>query len=356
MLGFGYIQDGISWIESHPITAAPFFLAGFLSMITYVVPIIIQNLILDNLNNDLKKRYDAKWALVTGASSGIGKAITEKLCSQGINVVLAALDDDILDATFKEISEKNSHLQFRKVGCDLSGNRGDYFAEITAATKDLDVQLVFNNAGYITVGKIHDLPLGRTMGNFECNAAAPIRLTQHYAKEMTDKKLKGLIAFTSSSAGFVPNPLSAMYASTKSFLTLFATSVAAEVRSAGIDVVVVHPSPMATNFFNDAGSLDVLMTFKKLAVGPSVIADVIFSSAGRFVVRDQGLVTILFRIILKFVDWNFFWYHHLLAAHCLVVVLQFMSIAVSGDVGGEKTTCRLCGGVARARYTIWVRD
>eukprot|EP00041_Stephanoeca_diplocostata_P018464 m.386707 g.386707 ORF g.386707 m.386707 type:complete len:87 (+) comp21020_c1_seq5:250-510(+) len=63
---------------------------------------------------------------------------------------------------------------------------------------------------------------------------------------------------------------------------------------------------MATNFFNDAGSLDVLMTFKKLAVGPSVIADVIFSSAGRFVVRDQGLVTILFRIILKFVDWNFF--------------------------------------------------
>jgi hypothetical protein len=49
------------------------------------------------------------------------------------------------------------------------------------------------------------------------------------------------------------------------------------------------------------------MSFKKLAVGPSVIADVIFSSAGRFVVRDQGLVTILFRVILKFVDFNFFW-------------------------------------------------
>jgi short-subunit dehydrogenase len=142
---------------------------------------------------------------------------------------------------------------------------------------------------------------------------------------------------TSLLAGFVPNPLSSLYASTKSFLTLFATSIAAEVRSEGIDVVVVHPSPIASNFFDHAGTLtcpapvvgygcplptahtfvscvlvatgtlDVLMSFKKLAVGPSVIADVIFSSAGRFVVRDQGLVTILFRVILKFVDFNFFW-------------------------------------------------
>jgi NAD(P)-dependent dehydrogenase (short-subunit alcohol dehydrogenase family) len=159
-----------------------------------------------------------------------------------------------------------------------------------------------------------------------------MKITQHFAKLMVDKKLKGLIAFTSSSAGecclacsarlvckhvlvfsfiffgcwlaeaidiffcvllicgfgytlarpfracisltykqcwvlaidklltpavrvagFVPNPLSSLYASTKSFLTLFATSVAAELRSSGIDVVVVHPSPIASNFFNDAG-------------------------------------------------------------------------------------------------------
>jgi len=82
--------------------------------------------------------------------------------------------------------------------------------------------------------------------------------------------------------------------------------VAAELKNDGIDVVVVHPSPIASNFFDDAGTLDVLMSFKKLAVGPSVIADVIFSSAGRFTVRDQGLVTILFRVFLKFIDFNFF--------------------------------------------------
>jgi short-subunit dehydrogenase len=73
--------------------------------------------------------------------------------------------------------------------------------EIAAATKDLDIQLVFNNAGFIVVGKHHDVPTGRSFANFECNATAPMKITRHFTKEMVDKKLRGLIAFTSSSAG-----------------------------------------------------------------------------------------------------------------------------------------------------------
>ena len=106
--------------------------------------------------------------------------------------------------------------------------------------------------------------------------------------------------------GFVPNPLSAMYASTKAFMTMFATSIAPEIRHLGIDVVVVHPSPVQTNFFNNAGGLSALMLFKKLAASPANIADVIFSSAGSMVVRDQGMTSILFRVILKSIDNNFF--------------------------------------------------
>eukprot|EP00035_Acanthoeca_spectabilis_P034803 m.30989 g.30989 ORF g.30989 m.30989 type:complete len:321 (-) comp6875_c0_seq1:470-1432(-) len=289
------LGGGLDWI---------FWTAGFLSIITYVVPVLFQSLVLDKLENNLKKKYDAEWALVTGASSGIGRAIVEKLAQQEVNVVMVALDDQLLADSHADLCKMYPNLKFIKLGCNLGG--GDYMTPIIEGTKDLNIQLVFNNAGFIVVGKHHEVAEGRSFANFECNATSPMKITRHFAKEMVDKKLRGLIAFTSSSAGFVPNPLSSLYASTKSFLTLFGTSVAAELRSSGVDVVVVHPSPIASNFFDGAGTLDVLMSFKKLAVGPSVIADVIFSSAGRFVVRDQGLVTILFRVVLKFVDFNFF--------------------------------------------------
>jgi short-subunit dehydrogenase len=260
--------------------------------------------IFDMMEVNLKKKYNAEWALVTGASSGIGKAIVEKLCAQETNVVMVALDNEVFTNTFNEIKTKFPKLKFIKVGCDLS--KGDYMTPIIDATKDIDVQIVFNNAGFITAGMFHKISLDRNLGNFECNATSCIKITHHFVNKILDAKLPGYIGFTSSSAGFVPNPLSAMYASTKAFLTLFATSLAPEIRSLGIDVVVVHPSPMATNFFDDAGSLSALMAFKKFAAGPSVIADVLFNSAGRFVVRDQGAVSILFRLLMKGFDMNLF--------------------------------------------------
>jgi short-subunit dehydrogenase len=317
-----------------PIFDYLFYFAGLVSIVTYLFPVLLQVCVFDvlemtPLKNDLKKKYGAEWALVTGASSGIGKAIVEKLCGQGINVVLVALDDKLLAATFAEMQERFPNLQFRKLGCDLS--KGPYLEEIQEGTKDLNIQLIFNNAGFITVGMLHKTALGRNLANFECNATASIKLTHHFVNKLTADKQKGLIAYTSSSASFVPNPLSSLYASTKSFMTLFATSVAGEVHSMGIDVVVVHPSPMDTNFFNEAGSMGVLMFFKKhFAAPPSKIADVIFSSAGRFVVRDQGAITIIFRMILKFLDFNFF---------CDIVArTSHMSDDYNKDHSGKKKT------------------
>jgi hypothetical protein len=69
------------------------------------------------LQNNLKKRYGAEWALVTGASSGIGRAIVEKLASQGVNVVMAALDDELLATSHKELSKQYPDLKFVKLGC-----------------------------------------------------------------------------------------------------------------------------------------------------------------------------------------------------------------------------------------------
>ena len=99
---------------------------------------------------DLKKKYGAQWALVTGSSSGIGKSLAIKLAQQGVNVVLVALQEDILDETFAELQAQFKTRKFIKIGVNL-GTPG-YLDKIDEATKGVDVQLVFNNAGFMLTG------------------------------------------------------------------------------------------------------------------------------------------------------------------------------------------------------------
>ncbi len=119
--------------------------------------------------------------------------------SQKINVVLVALDDRLLHDFHAELVTAHPGLTFRKVGVDLS--RGDYVSPIAEATKDVDVQLVFNNAGFITAGLFADISYERNLGNYECNATSAVKITHVFLRRMLDRNLRGLIAFTSSSAG-----------------------------------------------------------------------------------------------------------------------------------------------------------
>lgn len=102
-----------------------------------------------------------------------------------------------------------------------------------------------------------------------------------------DKKQRGCFVYTSSAAAMIPNPFSVLYASTKSFLSSFGASLAAEVRPFGIDVLVFHPSPVASRFYDRAHKLDALEFFKKLAVDPEDLPDTVFASIGRLV-GEQG--------------------------------------------------------------------
>ena len=105
---------------------------------------------------------------------------------------------------------------------------------IIEATKDIDVTLVFNNAGFISTGFYSDVSLGRHLANHHCNGTAILPITHHFLGKITNMKKKGrkgLIAFTSSSANLLPNPLSAIYSASKAFMTMFAVSLAAEVKN-----------------------------------------------------------------------------------------------------------------------------
>jgi len=99
-------------------------------------------------------------------------------------------------------------------------------------------------------------------------------------------------------------PFSALYGATKAFLTEFAISIAPEVRIDGIGVCVVHPSPVASNFYTNQPSVAALLFFKSTAVGPTAIVNSLFSSVGHTVIRDQGYYPLAVRLLLKVLDSN----------------------------------------------------
>ncbi|KAG5495131.1 hypothetical protein JKF63_02184 [Porcisia hertigi] len=277
---------------------------GLFSILTYLLAIAVQKIAM-HFPQDLAKKYKAQWALVTGSSSGIGKAIAEKLAGQGINVVLVALDDKTLADTFSELQKKYPNVQFRKVGVNLAAHNYAYMESIIRQTDDIEIGLVFNNAGYISTGLFADTDLERLRSNLECNAGCAVPITHHFLRKMIARKSKGLITFTSSAACYLPGPTATMYSPSKAMLTSFATTIAAENHDLGIDVVVIHPSPVNTNFYKNEGpALESLKTAQKAAASPMNIADQIFASAGRLTVWDQGSTCMAFRAINKVIDFQ----------------------------------------------------
>eukprot|EP01023_Acetabularia_acetabulum_P061606 TRINITY_DN7462_c0_g1_i12.p1 TRINITY_DN7462_c0_g1~~TRINITY_DN7462_c0_g1_i12.p1 ORF type:complete len:316 (+),score=49.22 TRINITY_DN7462_c0_g1_i12:33-950(+) len=251
---------------------------------------------------NLKKKYNAEWALVTGASTGIGKALTLKLASQGLNVVLVALEDEWLEQTFKEVQEKFPHLQFRKIGVNL-GNAG-YMEAIIKGTEDIDIQVIFANAGYMVTGFFADSSLSKHLNNYECNLTSAISITHHFLQKLIAVKKGGCFVYTSSAAAQMPGPFSVLYPTTKVALQAFGASLAAEVKVHGIDVLVFFPSPVASRFYEGQLKIDLLEFFKQFTVAPEQLPDIVFASIGKCVLRDIGLIAIMFRMMNKLVDYG----------------------------------------------------
>jgi short-subunit dehydrogenase len=275
---------------------------GLISSLSYLFPAVLHKLI--HFEQDLKKKYKAKWALVTGGSSGIGLALVEKLAQQGLNVVVVAFPDSTFTKNQEMLKRMHPLVDFIFVEVDLSLPNSAYLPIIERACEKLDVQLLFNNAGYIKTGFFTDTLLVDQQKNHTCNATSAMELTHVFVKKMVEKKLKGCVGFTSSPAGFMPCPFTAMYGSTKAYLTEFATSIAPELKPDGIDVLVVHPSPVATRFYEGTHSIGALEFFKGTATGPEKIAQVFFESMGRTVIRDQGYYPPMVKLILKVLDYN----------------------------------------------------
>eukprot|EP01043_Picozoa_sp_COSAG02_P025155 COSAG02_NODE_1403_length_12811_cov_8.982536_9_plen_283_part_00 len=101
----------------------------------------------------------------------------------------------------------------------------------------------------LMIGFFTSMPIHTHLANLHCNATAAVEITHHFIGRMQAEGRPGGVAFTSSPASFMATPFTSMYGSTKAFLSEFGASIAPEIKSHGIDVCVVHPSPTDSNFY-----------------------------------------------------------------------------------------------------------
>ena len=158
--------------------------------------------------------------------------------------------------------------------------------------RNLMLQVIVNNAGDIITGFFADSTVEAQIKNAETNAMSCIRITHHFLNKMLDAGVRGCIGFTSSPSGMIPCPSSVMYGCTKAFLTEFGMSLAGEVYSSGIDVLVVHPSPTTGNsrFYdaNKSSKLAAVEFFRKIGGSPNSIASCFLKGFGRTVVLTKA--------------------------------------------------------------------
>jgi short-subunit dehydrogenase len=198
----------------------------------------------------LVTRY-GDWALVTGASSGIGAELARQIAADGMNVVLTARRGDRL-ARLAEDLEKESGVATRVVVADLSEREGQN--AVLAGVDDLEIGLLVNNAGLGYQGRF-DLQDGDRLRRLVAlNCEAPLVLTHALAGRMCARGC-GAVLFTGSAAGHQPLPLHAVYAATKAFDRILGESLWGELRAANIDVVVLEPGSTQTEFQAVAGEL-----------------------------------------------------------------------------------------------------
>ncbi|HXH48906.1 MAG TPA: SDR family oxidoreductase [Terriglobia bacterium] len=194
------------------------------------------------------------YALITGASSGIGECFARALARRGHNLVLAARSEGKLTQLASDLV-RDCSINVEIIPADLSVR--DAAPQLAAILKErnLSISLLFNNAAFGARGEFWNLPLDRQMAMVRLNINALVDLTYLLLPDMVARG-EGAIINVSSTVSFQPTAYTTTYAATKAFVTSFSMGLAEEVRPHGIRVVTLCPGSTRTNFF-EAGNYGV---------------------------------------------------------------------------------------------------
>jgi uncharacterized protein len=191
--------------------------------------------------------FRGKWALVTGASAGIGVAIARELASHGAKLILTARRRDRLESLAAELKTET-----RIVVADLNSPAAPQ--QIYDATEGaaIPVDILINNAGLGHYGEFYKLDPEQEYSMVRVNCEAVVRLSRLFIPRMVERR-RGWMLVVASTAGFQPIPYDAVYAATKVFDRFFALALAAEVERFGIKITALCPGTTETEFFDISG-------------------------------------------------------------------------------------------------------
>ena len=197
------------------------------------------------------ERWRGKWALVTGASAGIGWALAEELAAGGANLVLTARRRERLEQFAAEIGAKRG-VRVEIVVADLARPTAPEEIFRFTSGKKISVDLLVNNAGFGAYGPFHQSDLTRQLDMVQVNCYAVVHLTHLYLPQMVERR-SGDILIVASTAAFQGVPYISTYAATKAFDLLFAEALAEEVKRHGVRVCALCPGSTTSEFRQVAG-------------------------------------------------------------------------------------------------------
>jgi hypothetical protein len=198
-------------------------------------------------NRTKETKAKDQFALITGASSGIGACFARALAARGRHLVLVARSKDKLEALTTEIAAKHS-LRIEVIQQDLSvPGAADRLAAVLKE-RGIAVDLLVNNAGFGAQGEFWKLPLDRQLKMLRLNIVTLTELTYLLLPAMVARRSGGIINI-SSTASFQPIPYTSVYAATKAYVTSFSMGLAEEAGEYGVKVLALCPGGTATNFW-----------------------------------------------------------------------------------------------------------
>jgi len=190
--------------------------------------------------------FDGKWALVTGASAGIGRALACELARRGARLILTARRRDRLEALAAEL--RASGTEVRVLAADLFDPEAPARIFAFAEAEGLAVEILINNAGLGQSGRFVESPEEQELAQVRVNCEASVRLARLFVPPMVARG-RGWVLFLASTASFEPLPYFATYAATKAFDRFFALGLAEEVARFGVKVTALCPGPTDSEFF-----------------------------------------------------------------------------------------------------------
>src|SRR5271167_3576170 len=192
-----------------------------------------------------------KWALITGASSGIGYELSKVFAREGYNLILVSRNEEPLQKLATQLRTEHEVLA-RVIAKDLAAPNSPQEIYSQLQKESIAVNVLVNCAGLGVAGKFSETDLSTELRMIQVNIVALTELTKLFLKDMVRRR-EGRILNVASTAAFQPGPLMAIYYATKAYVLSFSEAIFEELQGSGVTVTALCPGPTRTDFQNRAG-------------------------------------------------------------------------------------------------------